>query len=151
MSANPQRRPLSAEVIQRFVKDPSAIPSSNTEVITESNTEKLTELNNEANTNLNAKVNTRANTEVRKSANVNEPFIEQKNPVQEQGGSTAADIVSKLKSPEKESTVRHTVDLPHSVHLKLGLIAKKLGKPASAITKVLIEEFVADVEKNNLL
>ena len=147
MSANQQRKPLSAAVIQQFVKDPSLMPLSNTEVITESSTEKLTELNKEANTHL----NTRANTEVRKSANVNEPFIEQENPVQEQGGSTAADIVSKLKSPEKESTVRHTVDLPHSVHLKLGLIAKKLGKPASAITKVLIEEFVADVEKNNLL
>ena len=56
-------------------------------------------------------------------------------------------IMDKLMdSPEKEPTVRFTVDLAESMHRKLSILAAKTGKKKAEIVRMLLDEALEDVE-----
>lgn len=54
------------------------------------------------------------------------------------------DIMAELASPEKEATVRLTVDLAKSLHTKLSIAAAKTGRSKAEIVRYLIEEALGD-------
>lgn len=56
-------------------------------------------------------------------------------------------IVSRLQQdPEKEPTVRLTVDLPQSMHRKLSMLAASTGKKKAEIIRFLLNEALEDVD-----
>ena len=56
-----------------------------------------------------------------------------------------------FKSNQKEETTRFTVDLPKSKHQKLAIVSKQLNTNMSSLARVLIEKFLDEVERENLL
>ncbi|MGE5658143.1 MAG: CopG family transcriptional regulator [Actinomycetota bacterium] len=57
------------------------------------------------------------------------------------------DFMSKLQAPEKEPTVRFTVDMSESLHRKLSMLAARTGRKKVDIVRVLLEEGLKDVEE----
>jgi hypothetical protein len=56
-------------------------------------------------------------------------------------------IMDKLMdSPEKEPTVRFTVDMAESMHRKLSILAAKTGKKKAEIVRMLLDEALEDIE-----
>jgi len=55
-----------------------------------------------------------------------------------------SDIMARLAVPEKEATVRLTVDLAKSLHTKLSVAAAKTGRSKADIVRYLIEEALGD-------
>jgi len=56
------------------------------------------------------------------------------------------DIMAQLAAPEKEATVRLTVDLAKSLHTKLSVAAAKTGRSKADIVRYLIEEALGDLK-----
>ena len=54
------------------------------------------------------------------------------------------DIMAQLTAPEKEATIRLTVDLPKSLHQKLSLAAVKTGRSKADIIRYLIDTSFKD-------
>ncbi|MGL4377755.1 MAG: hypothetical protein ACRCT1_15050 [Microcoleaceae cyanobacterium] len=55
-------------------------------------------------------------------------------------------IMSKLQIPEKEATVRFTVDMSESLHRKLSVLAAKTGRKKVDIVRIFLEEGLKDVD-----
>lgn len=56
-------------------------------------------------------------------------------------------IMDKLMdSPEKEPTVRFTVDMAESMHRKLSILAAKTGKKKAEIVRMLLDDALEDIE-----
>ncbi|MEZ2224652.1 hypothetical protein [Microcoleus sp.] len=56
-------------------------------------------------------------------------------------------IMSKLQAPDKEATVRFTVDMSESLHRKLSMLAAKTRRKKVDIVRMLLEEGLKDVEE----
>ena len=54
--------------------------------------------------------------------------------------------MSKLQAPDKEATIRFTVDMPESLHRKLSMVAAKTGRKKVDIVRMLLEEGLSDVD-----
>lgn len=52
--------------------------------------------------------------------------------------------MAELTTPEKETTVRLTVDLPKSLHQKLSMAAVKTGRSKADIVRYLIDTSFED-------
>jgi hypothetical protein len=116
-----KRKSLTADVMQQFIKDPDTISNS---ASTEVSTDKL------------VKVNTEVSTEPLES-------IEE--------SSLTADVIELFKSNQKEATTRFTVDLPKSRHQRFAIVSKQLNTNMSSLARVLIEKFLDEVERDQLL
>jgi hypothetical protein len=57
-----------------------------------------------------------------------------------------SNLMIKLQIPEKEATVRFTVDMSESLHRKLSVLAAKTGRKKVDIVRILLEEGLKDVE-----
>jgi hypothetical protein len=55
-------------------------------------------------------------------------------------------LMSKLQVPDKEATVRFTVDMSESLHRKLSLLAAKTGRKKVDIVRMLLEDGLKDVD-----
>lgn len=55
-----------------------------------------------------------------------------------------ASLMSKLQLPEKEPTVRFTVDLSQSMHRKLSILAAKTGQKKADIVRLLLEDVLKE-------
>lgn len=55
-------------------------------------------------------------------------------------------LMSKLQAPDKEATIRFTVDMPESLHRKLSMVAAKTGRKKVDIVRMLLEEGLSDVD-----
>jgi len=55
-------------------------------------------------------------------------------------------IMSKLQAPNKEVTVRFTVDMSESLHRKLSMLAARTGRKKVDIVRMLLEEGLSDVD-----
>lgn len=53
-------------------------------------------------------------------------------------------LMSKLQLPEKEPTVRFTVDLSQSMHRKLSILAAKTGQKKADIVRLLLEDVLKE-------
>jgi hypothetical protein len=49
-------------------------------------------------------------------------------------------LMSKLQAPDKEATVRFTVDMSESLHRKLSILAAKTGRKKVDIVRMLLED-----------
>ena len=57
-----------------------------------------------------------------------------------------SNLMSKLQAPDKEATVRFTVDMSESLHQKLSLLAAKTRRKKVDIVRMLLEEGLKDVD-----
>ncbi len=55
-------------------------------------------------------------------------------------------LMSKLQAPDKEATVRFTVDMSESLHRKLSMLAARTGRKKVDIVRMLLEDGLKDVE-----
>jgi hypothetical protein len=55
-------------------------------------------------------------------------------------------LMSKLRAPDKEATVRFTVDMSESLHRKLSMLAAKTGRKKVDIVRMLLEDGLKEVE-----
>ncbi|MEG4801307.1 hypothetical protein QUB63_17975 [Microcoleus sp. ARI1-B5] len=49
-------------------------------------------------------------------------------------------LMSKLQAPDKEATVRFTVDMSETLHRKLSMLAAKTGRKKVDIVRMLLED-----------
>jgi hypothetical protein len=57
-------------------------------------------------------------------------------------------LISRLmEAPEKEATVRVTVDLPKSMHQKLSLLSARSGKKKAEIIRMLLTDILDDINE----
>ncbi len=49
-------------------------------------------------------------------------------------------------TPEREATIRLTVDLPESMHKRLSIFAAQTGKKKAEIVRILLEDALGKVE-----
>jgi len=49
-------------------------------------------------------------------------------------------LMSKLQAPDKEATVRFTVDMSETLHRKLSMLAAKTGRKKLDIVRMLLED-----------
>ncbi|MEG4301732.1 hypothetical protein [Microcoleus sp. D3_18a_C4] len=54
-------------------------------------------------------------------------------------------LMSKLQAPDKEATVRFTVDMSETLHRKLSMLAAKTGRKKVDIVRMLLEEGLREV------
>jgi len=54
--------------------------------------------------------------------------------------------MSKLQAPDKEATVRFTVDMSESLHRKLSMLVAKTGRKKVDIVRMLLEGGLKEVE-----
>ncbi|MEG3884813.1 hypothetical protein QT971_11435 [Microcoleus sp. herbarium19] len=55
-------------------------------------------------------------------------------------------LMSKLQAPNKEATVRFTVDMSESLHRKLSMLAAKTGRKKVDIVRMLLEDGLKEVD-----
>jgi hypothetical protein len=55
-----------------------------------------------------------------------------------------SNLMSKLQAPEKEATVRFTIDMSESLHRKLSMLAARTGRKKVDIVRLLLEEALKD-------
>jgi hypothetical protein len=55
-------------------------------------------------------------------------------------------LMSKLQAPDKEATVRFTVDMSESLHRKLSMLAAKTGRKKVDIVRILLEDGLKEVD-----
>jgi hypothetical protein len=55
-------------------------------------------------------------------------------------------LMSKLQAPDKEATVRFTVDMSESLHRKLSMLAAKTGRKKVDIVRMLLEDGLKEVD-----
>jgi hypothetical protein len=54
--------------------------------------------------------------------------------------SKEASLMSKLQAPDKEATVRFSVNMSESLHRKLSMLAAKTGRKKVDIVRMLLED-----------
>jgi hypothetical protein len=55
-------------------------------------------------------------------------------------------LMSKLRAPDKEATVRFTVDMSETLHRKLSMLAANTGRKKVDIVRILLEDGLKEVE-----
>ena len=60
--------------------------------------------------------------------------------------SKESSLMSKLQSPDKEATVRFTVDMSETLHRKLSMLAAKTGRKKVDIVRMLLEDGLKEVD-----
>lgn len=55
-------------------------------------------------------------------------------------------LTHRLQAPDKEATVRFTVDMSESLHRKLSMLAARTGRKKVDIVRVLLEDGLKEVE-----
>ncbi|WP_172189004.1 CopG family transcriptional regulator [Microcoleus asticus] len=55
-------------------------------------------------------------------------------------------LMTKLQAPDKEATVRFTVDMSETLHRKLSMLAARTGRKKVDIVRMLLEEGLKEVE-----
>jgi len=55
-------------------------------------------------------------------------------------------LISKLQAPDKEATVRFTVDMSESLHRKLSILAAKTRRKKVDIVRMLLEDGLKEVD-----
>jgi hypothetical protein len=55
-------------------------------------------------------------------------------------------LISKLQAPDKEATVRFTVDMSETLHRKLSMLAARTGRKKVDIVRMLLEDGLKEVE-----
>jgi len=55
-------------------------------------------------------------------------------------------LMSKLQAPDKEATVRFTVDMSESLHRKLSMLAAKTGRKKVDIVRMLLEDGLKEID-----
>ncbi|MBE9093675.1 CopG family transcriptional regulator [Tychonema sp. LEGE 07203] len=55
-------------------------------------------------------------------------------------------LMSKLQAPDKEATVRFTVDMSETLHRKLSMLVARTGRKKVDIVRMLLEDALKDVE-----
>lgn len=55
-------------------------------------------------------------------------------------------LTHRLQAPDKEATVRFTVDMSESLHRKLSMLAARTGRKKVDIVRMLLEEGLGEVE-----
>jgi hypothetical protein len=66
----------------------------------------------------------------------------------ESRSNTTSNLMSKLMDmPEREPTVRITVDLPQSMHRKLSLLSAQTGKKKADIVRTLLNEVLTELNE----
>ena len=65
--------------------------------------------------------------------------------------SLSVDVIEAFKRTQKEATTRFTVDLPQSQHQQFAIVSKKLNTNMSTLARVLIEKFLTEIERDELL
>ncbi|MBE9092448.1 CopG family transcriptional regulator [Tychonema sp. LEGE 07203] len=55
-------------------------------------------------------------------------------------------LMSKLQAPDKEATVRFTVDMSETLHRKLSMLAARTGRKKVDIVRMLLENGLKEVE-----
>jgi hypothetical protein len=55
-------------------------------------------------------------------------------------------LMSKLQTPDKEATVRFTVDMSETLHRKLSMLAAKTGRKKVDIVRMLLEDGLKEVD-----
>ncbi|NQE38621.1 CopG family transcriptional regulator [Microcoleus asticus] len=56
-------------------------------------------------------------------------------------------LMSKLQAPDKEATVRFTVDMSETLHRKLSMLAAKTGRKKVDIVRMLLEDGLKEVDR----
>ena len=56
-------------------------------------------------------------------------------------------LMSKLQAPDKEATVRFTVDMSETLHRKLSMLAARTGRKKVDIVRMLLEDGLKEVEE----
>ena len=54
--------------------------------------------------------------------------------------------MSKLQGPDKEATIRFTVDMSESVHRKWSMLAAKTGRKKVDIVRMLLDDGLKEVD-----
>jgi hypothetical protein len=60
--------------------------------------------------------------------------------------SKGSSLMSKLQAPNKEPTVRFTVDMSESLHHKLSMLAAKTGRKKVDIVRMLLEDGLKETD-----
>ncbi|MEG4202608.1 hypothetical protein QUA20_01570 [Microcoleus sp. Pol7_A1] len=60
--------------------------------------------------------------------------------------SKESSLTHRLQAPDKEATVRFTVDMSESLHRKLSMLAARTGRKKVDIVRVLLEDGLKEVE-----
>ncbi|MBD1813416.1 hypothetical protein NDA07_23470 [Microcoleus vaginatus DQ-U2] len=60
--------------------------------------------------------------------------------------SQKSSLTHRLQAPDKEATVRFTVDMSESLHRKLSMLAARTGRKKVDIVRVLLEDGLKEVE-----
>ncbi|MEG3952502.1 CopG family transcriptional regulator [Microcoleus sp. SVA1_A4] len=55
-------------------------------------------------------------------------------------------LMNKLQAPDKEATVRFTVDMSETLHRKLSVLAAKTGRKKVDIVRMLLEDGLKEVD-----
>jgi type IV secretory pathway VirB10-like protein len=55
-------------------------------------------------------------------------------------------LMSKLQAPDKEATVRFTVDMSESLHRKLSMLAARTGRKKVDIVRMLLEDGLKETD-----
>jgi predicted DNA-binding protein len=59
--------------------------------------------------------------------------------------------IGKLQAPDKEATVRFTVDMSETLHRKLSMLAARTGRKKVDIVRMLLEDGLKEVEGKDSL
>lgn len=121
------RKPLDKKMLSEFMRDPNAAIQKDT---TEQPSVKLSGNQHHATT-----TDTDSTTDSTTDTNTD----------------LASKVLAKFQTEEKEPTVRLTVDLARSQHKKFKSVAQHLNTDMSSLARVLVEEFLSQVEKGNKL
>lgn len=124
------RKPLDKKMLSEFMRDPNAAIQKDA---TEQPSIKPSE--NQYQSTDAADINTDQFTDVATDTNTD----------------LASKVLAKFQTEEKEPTVRLTVDLARSQHKKFKSVAQHLNTDMSSLARVLVEEFLSQVEKGNKL
>jgi hypothetical protein len=73
-----------------------------------------------------------------------QPFVSARDPVPIQ--SKEPSPIGKLQAPDKEATVRFTVDMSETLHRKLSMLAARTGRKKVDIVRMLLEDGLKEVE-----
>jgi hypothetical protein len=60
--------------------------------------------------------------------------------------SKESSLMSKLQAPDKEATVRFTVDMSETLHRKLSMLAAKTGRKKVDIVRMLLEDGLKETD-----
>lgn len=149
---------LLADVIAADVDDKNILAETSTETSDDLLIDMSTEVNTDVSTEADrTKQSDNSRPQQQTKAKSHNPKPEK---IKSKGGSTATkaeesslsvDVIETFKRTQKEATTRFTVDLPQSQHQEFAIVSKKLNTNMSTLARVLIEKFLTEIERDELL